>query len=91
MICLTCHQKITQNNRQTYRLGLRLPYCKNCVEAYIAYTKIKEMNPEQKKRFIIDTKKKLKETVYTAEEKEQAIKKMKEIGLSEKEIQEILT
>ena len=49
------------------------------------------MNPEQKKRFIIDTKKKLKETVYTAEEKEQAIKKMKEIGLSEKEIQEILT
>lgn len=90
MICLTCKQKITKENRQTYRLGLRLPYCANCVQAYIAYTKIKQMTPEMKKKFLIETKKKLKETVYTEEEKADAIKKMQEMGLSEKEIKEIV-
>lgn len=87
MICAACWKKITAETKQTYKWGMHLPYCKNCIESYIMKQKLNAMNPEQRVDFIRQTKKELLTKIYTPEDIEDSKKKMKAIGLKEKEIQ----
>jgi hypothetical protein len=84
MKCLSCGQPITNENKQKYKFGIVLPYCKACTEAYNAEDKtihsaqiqsIKEnLSNKQKKKAHKIAKKRL----------------MNELNLSEAEAEEHL-
>lgn len=57
MKCLNCGLEITDKNRQTYKMGINLPYCKSCTDSYNKIPKAKEtarivsqMSVKQKKK-----------------------------------------
>lgn len=34
MKCMNCKKEITEENKQHYKFGLKLPYCKPCTDGY---------------------------------------------------------
>lgn len=90
MKCLTCFQTITADNRQTYKAGLPLPYCRTCVQKYLLSKKIKGMNPDEKKKFFEETIKELKNKNYSEEDEKEATQILLESGMTITEINKIL-
>lgn len=86
MKCFTCKNPITRENRADYKFGLRLPYCKNCVQAYILAKKFGAMSEAQKERFIKDVQSKLHNTEYTTEQLEEAKEQLRAAGLTDDQI-----
>ena len=89
MICIKCFTTITKENRQTYKMNLRLPYCAPCIQKHIAAQSIKKMSPAQRQTFINESKRKLEDTHSSKEDKIEARMQLRDLGLTEKEIEYI--
>lgn len=85
MICLQCKQKITDDNRQTYKYNLKLPYCKNCTEAYNNNKKEKAIKSAFGKKQLQKIRK------MNQEQKEHIKKTLIQQGHTQKEIEEAWT
>ena len=92
MRCLKCWKQITMDNRQKFKAGLRLPYCRDCVQTYIAVEKLSKLHSAQRKEYVKETKDNLKamKKDYTEEDVEDAERKLKVIGFTDEEIDYIL-
>lgn len=80
------------DNRQTYKAGLRLPYCRDCVQRYIAAEKLSKLHSAQRTEYVQETIKRLKDNkaTYTEEDIEDAEIQLKGIGFTAQEIDTIL-
>ena len=88
MNCLSCRQPITEKNRATYRLGLKLPYCRDCVVAF--KEQYEASKPTQHSDQITEIKRRLS-AMSPAERKlveKVSRKKLKHMGMSDEEIEQ---
>lgn len=83
-------------NRPKYREGMaaiignRLPYCKNCIDSYIAGRTVARMNADQRKAFLKKTRHELEErNDITEEDIEEARKRLHSMNITEEEIKYI--
>lgn len=90
MICLACLKPITAKNRQTFKAGLRLPYCSNCIGQYLASKNIASLNQAQRTLYVDQCKKKLHGKKVTREQVIEAKAEMQRIGLTSVEVEKIL-
>lgn len=90
MRCLTCWKEITEENRQSYKGGMKLPYCSSCVQAFLAKIKLMKMSADQRVEFLHQTRAQLQGKKYTENELLDARVKLGDMGLKEKEIDYIL-
>jgi len=92
MRCLKCWKQITMDNRQTYKAGLRLPYCRDCVQRYVAGEKLRTLHSAQRAAYVQETIARLKanKAKYSEEDIEDAEIQLQGIGFTVEEIDAII-
>lgn len=78
-------------NRQNFKAGLRLPYCRDCVQRYILTEKLAKMPPKERAEYVEQTFKEMKKVgEYSQEDLEDAEIRMKGTGFTDAEIDRII-
>ena len=91
MKCLKCWRTITPENRQNYKAGLRLPYCRDCVQRYIMTERLSKLSPKQREKYVEETIAEMKKIgEYSEEDLEDAEIRMKGVGFNDAETDKIL-
>lgn len=92
MRCLKCLSTIDASNKATFKLGVRLPYCKPCIDQYVARKKFKAFTSAQRKLYVESMRVKIADaSPYTSDEVHDAKLRMYDIGLSDDEIVTVLS